>query len=148
VLRCWSGAPKSALCVSAVKSRGVFDRNDAQGVIGVLVAKREIFAGREAVGSKTIAGLVIVGAVPIIIEDPTGVLATAGLMHQNPDLVLLSAPESPNPALIAMRFPKAGIDVPVSVERRDEFIAMRVGTRWKILGASKVETDAFEGMWQ
>jgi hypothetical protein len=80
----------------------VFDCDDPEGVIGVLIAQREVFPDFDAVRSKAVSRLVVLGTVPVVVEDPPCVLAAAGLVNQHAGLVVLASPEAAYPASLAV----------------------------------------------
>jgi len=117
------GESRAAASLVTASSR-VFDRNDPEGVIGVLIAERQVFARREMMGSKSVTYLIIVRTLLVVVKDPTGMLVAAGLMGEKSELFIVAAPETADPALIAMRVPERGIDMTTGIERSDELIAV------------------------
>src|SRR5690606_20063611 len=95
-------------------------------------------------GAEAIAGLVVVVAAFVIIEDPARALAAARLVDQVAELVGFTLPEPPNPAFIPMLLPQIDIDMAVAIERRDELIAVAWRPSRKLFRAREIEADKLE----
>src|ERR1043166_3129460 len=104
---------------------GLLYRNDAEGMLGVLIADRHVLAGHEGMRPEAVPGLVIVQPRVVIVEYPPRMLVTARLVHETADLVCLALPKSPHVAVVSMRFPRRDIDVTARVKRRCELVAVQ-----------------------
>jgi hypothetical protein len=103
-----------------------------------------LFALRECMRSEPIAGFIIVTSCPIVVEHPAGVLRTAGLVDEQANLFVLALPKPPDTTVLAMLLPELWINVPTSIKRRDDFIAVAYRALGVLLRARQVESDASE----
>src|SRR5262245_59441687 len=120
-------------------SRRWLDRIHPERVhLAVFAADRDVFAVAERVIAEAIASLVVLLRCLVVIEDPARVLGAARLVYEAAKLVVLALPEPPHAAMLAICAPQLGIDVSISVERGDEFIAVPLRTRRKVLGRARL----------
>jgi hypothetical protein len=73
------------------------------------------------------------------------VLFAAGLMNELSNL-FVRTPEASDMAVVAVPTPHLRVDVPISVQRCNEFIAVACRAVRKLLRARDVESDAFKRM--
>src|ERR1039457_2645240 len=125
------------------------DRNHLVGMrLAVLVADRDIFPRAERMGAEAVAALVVVGPGWVVVEDPARMLGSARLVHQKADLVVLAFPEPAHAAMLVVASPERHVDMALVVERGDEFVTMALRALRELLGAGKIEPDAFERVRQ
>ena len=111
-------------------------------------ADRDIFAIAKGVIAETIASLVVVLRSLVVVEDPTGVLGAARLVHQAADLVVLVVPEPAHAAVLTILVPQLRIYAPIGAERGDELVAVLGGTVGEFLRAREIEPNALEHVRQ
>src|SRR3569623_1927669 len=94
--------------------------------------------------AEAVTALVVGSGAQVVIEHPAAVLGAARLVHEEADLVGLGAPEAADAAMRTILHPLRIVDMPVGLERRDEFVAVPRRTLRKLLRAGEVEPDALE----
>src|ERR1035437_2941934 len=131
------------------RSARPLDRDHLVGMgLAVLVADRDIFPRAERMGSEAVAALVVVGPGWVVVEYPARMLGSARLVHQKADLVVLAFPEPAHAAMLVVASPARHVDMALVVERGDEFVTMALRALRELLGAGKIEPDAFERVRQ
>ncbi len=74
-------------------------------------------------GTEAVSGLLILLGAIAIIEHPARMLGAAGLVYEETKFLLV-APEAAHAAIFSMLLPLRRVDMPGSVERRNEFVTM------------------------
>ena len=100
-------------------------RYDAKGVeLAVLSADRDILARQKRMCAELVTGFIVVVLVGIVIENPACVLSAARLVDETTDLVVLSCPKPPYPAVVPILLPEDRVDMSLEIERCDEIISV------------------------
>src|SRR6516164_11681317 len=103
-----------------------------------MLLDRNIFSGNEAVVSKTVRRLIVVGiAKQVIMKRPRA----AWLADKMPHLIRFSIPKTSHPAAGAIGLPFAFADPTVLVKRRGKLISPLTASIVEIVIACKFQTD-------
>jgi hypothetical protein len=107
----------------------------------MMVPDRYIFAKLERMCAETVPCFVVVSGA-FVVEQPTCMLRSTGLVHEAASLVFFALPKSVDATMLAIFLPERRINVPGSVEGSHEHVAMPRGTFWKLLRSGKIERNA------
>ena len=112
---------------NALGLRSRFDGYDLERMGLLIIADRDIFTRRKAVGAESISRFIVIGPGAIVVKDPTRVLAAPRFMYEKAELVVFALPEPPHAALFTRVLPELRIDVAVRIQRCHEFVSMVCG---------------------
>ena len=132
----------------AMGLRSRFDGYDLERMGLLIIADRDVFTRRKAVGSESISRFIVIGPGAIVVKDPTRVLAAPRFMYEKAELVVFALPEPPHAAIFTRVLPELRIDVAVRIQRCHKFVSMVCGACRKILRAGEMKPNAFQRVGQ